>query len=378
MNRLTAILSAQLNQTALSPEVRAQLTPELLLKLYRLLKRHDLAHVLGNVLRENHVAISENLQEKLKKAETLAMYRCAQQKQALEEIGACFETAGIVYVPLKGAILREFYPMESMRTSCDIDILVKEADLDEACRALMAVGYRVEERLYHDVSLISPTNVHLELHFSVQENMPEIDAVLCRVWDYAVQEAGCRYALSKEFFVFQTFAHMSYHFLSGGCGLRALTDLWVMEHCMGITYLDGEALLAEGGILDFARKMTAFTRTCLDEAPTDAHSQRLFAYILTGGCYGTAENKIAVKKSAKGGTVGYVLRRLFLPYATMKTVYPVLERLPILLPFYWIYRLFSKLFTGRGGRAVEEIKAVQNVTAAKTEETQELRKYLGI
>ncbi len=378
MNILTDILSAQLNQVALSPEIRARLTPELLSKLYRISSRHDLAHVIGNGLMENGVEIPEALLKKFKKADMLAVYRCAQQKQALEEIGACFETAGIPYIPLKGAILRTFYPRESMRTSCDVDILVKQVDIERACEALVQVGYQVEERLYHDVSLISPTKVHLELHFSVEENMPGIDAILSRAWDFSVQEDGYRYGFGKEFFIFQAFAHMSYHFLSGGCGLRALTDIWVMEHKMGITYLDGEALLAESGILDFARKMTELTHTCFDGASEDPYTKHLFRYILTGGCYGTTENKIVVKKRRKGGTLGYALRRLFLPYETMKTVYPILKRAPILLPFCWVYRLFSRLFTGRGRRAVREIKTAQGVTAAQTEEIQALRKHLGI
>ncbi|MBR5500017.1 MAG: nucleotidyltransferase family protein [Clostridia bacterium] len=378
MNILIDILSAQLNQVALSPEVRARLTPELLSKLYRIAKRHDLAHVVGAVVMENGVEIPSDLTAKFKKTDMLAVYRCAQQKQALEEIAAQFEMARIPYVPLKGAVLKSFYPTETMRTSCDVDILVRQEDLERACSVLVSAGYRVEEHLYHDISLSSPTNVHLELHFSVQENMPEIDTVLSRVWEYAVREDGCRHAFTKEFFVFQTFAHMAYHFLSGGCGLKALADLWVMEHRMGLTYLDGEVLLAEGGILEFAGKMTALTRTCFDGAPEEVYSKPLLDYIVAGGSYGTAKGKITIKKSEKGGTVGYALRRVLLPYNTMKNVYPVLERVPVLLPFCWMHRLFSRLFTGRGRRAIGEIKTAQRITAAQTEEMQELRAYLGL
>lgn len=376
-NILTDILSAQLYQTTLSPEIRARLTPEVLLKLYQISRRHDLAHMVGNGLMEHGVEIPEGLLSKFKKADMLSVYRCAQQKQALAEISACFASAEIPYIPLKGAVLRAFYPLESMRTSCDVDVLVKREDLDKACKALVEVGYHVEERLYHDVSLISPTKVHLELHFSVRENIPELDAVLSRAWAFAVPEEGCRYVFTKEFFVFQAFAHMSYHFLGGGCGLRALTDIWVMEHKMGYSYLDARELLEEGGILKFARKMTELTHTCFDGAPSDAFSKPLLEYILTGGSYGTAKQKIAVK-NRKGGTVGYAFGRLFLPYGTMKQIYPVLERLPVLLPFCWMYRLISKIFTGRGRRAVGEIKTAHGISAEETAEIQALRRHLGI
>ncbi len=378
MNLLIDLLATQLHQVALSPELRARLTPEVLLKLHKLAKRHDLAHVLGKALMENGVEIPEELAAEFKKADMLAVYRCAQQKQTLEELGACLNRAKIPHIPLKGAVLRAFYPLKTMRTSCDVDVLVQKEDLERACAALAAAGYQVEEKMYHDVTLISPTKVHLELHFSLREDRAAIDALLDRAWDFAVQEADYQYALTKTFFVFQFFAHLSYHFLNGGPGLRSLMDIWVMERKMGVTYLDAEDLLNEGGISQFAEAMTNLTHTCFDGAPEDAYSKPLLDYILVGGSYGTAQGKIAIKKTEKGGTVGYVFRRLFLPYKTMKRVYPVLERAPVLLPFCWIHRWFLKLFTGRGRQAAKEIKTARGITGAQMEEVQTLRAYLGL
>lgn len=375
---LVEVLSTQLNQINLSSELRARLTPEVCVKLYQTSYRHDIAHIVGAVLAENTVEVPELLMTKFKKAEMLSVYRCAQQKQALQEISACLEKEQIPYVPLKGAILRKFYPKESMRTGCDVDVLVKPEDIDRACNALVHVGYELTDRQYHDVSLTSPTNVHLELHFSLQENRPNMDAVLCRAWEYTLPEEGCRYSFTKDFFVFQVFAHMAYHFLNGGCGLRGLMDIWVMEHRMNLSYVDAQKLLEETGLYTFAQKMSILAETCFSNATWNNNSRLLLSYIVSGGSYGTAKGKITIKKSEKGGTVGYALKRLLLPYNTMKNVYPVLERVPVLLPFCWMHRLFSRLFTGRGRRAIGEIKTAQGITAAQTEEMQALRAYLGL
>ena len=97
------------------------------------------------------------------------------------------ETAKIDHLPLKGSIIREYYPESWMRTSCDIDILVHEQDLDRAVQTLCeTLGYHTEgEREYHDISLFSPSGIHLELHFNILENTERIDGLLSRVWEFS-------------------------------------------------------------------------------------------------------------------------------------------------------------------------------------------------
>lgn len=375
---LTDILSAQLHQTALSPEIRASLTPEVLSKLYRLAERHDLAHIVRRVLVENGVDIPDALRSGFKKSDTLAVYRCAQQKQTLCEVEGLFDHGQIDYVPLKGAVLRSFYPTESMRVGCDVDVLVRCQDVERACEILVQAGYQIQSRNYHDVTLVSPTRVTLELHFTLRENTPSLDAVLERVWTYASPEKGRRHTLDGAFFVFQAYAHMSYHFLSGGCGLRSLMDIWVMEHKMGYSYLDAASLLEEAGVLQFAQEMTRLTHVCFDAEAPDDWTELLLRYILSGGIYGTMQNKIAMKKSERGGTVGYAFGRVFLPYETMKQIYPVLEKASVLLPFCWMHRFFVKLFTGKGRRAARELQVSRAVSPKKAEAVDNLRKHLGI
>ena len=50
----------------------------------------------------------------------------------------------------------------------------------------------------------------------------------------------------------------------------------------------------------------------------------------------------------------------------MAEKYPSLRRAPILLPFYWIGRLFSTLFGGRRARLNQEMRAIREVDDAHT------------
>ena len=189
-----------------------------------------------------------------------------------------------------------------MRTSCDIDILIKEEDLDSAISALTQKGYTCGEKNYHDVSLFSEANIHLELHFNIQENIESLDSVLKDAWEYTESASGSRYKFTDELFVFHMFAHMSYHFLCGGCGIKALLDVWVMEYKMGLTYRSAKKLLEKAGIYRFAEEMSKLSDICFMGKPKDDLSDTLLSYIFSGGVYGTSQNKIAVMQRCRIST----------------------------------------------------------------------------
>ncbi len=375
---LIKILGSALTETELDISVKEQLTPEVLSTLYALSKHHDLAHIVAAILYSNNVEMEKELSAKFGKEEILSVYRYEQMKYAYEEICEAFEEANIPYVPLKGSIIRSYYPQESMRTSCDIDILVHEEDIERAACALEKKEYTRGEREYHDISLFSPTNIHLELHFNIQENIDNLDSVLKDAWRYATPTDGMRYEFTKEFFLFHIYAHMSYHFLAGGCGIRPLMDIWIIEHKMGVSYVQAQELLERAGIYKFAQEISKLVDCCFSGKEWDEFSLKLLSYILSGGVYGTAENHIAVKKTKTNNAFGYALKRLFLPYKDMVTIYPVLKKAPILLPFCWIARCFGAFFGKKNKKARAELKTVKTISNDKVEAIKEIREGLGL
>lgn len=230
------MLRSELTGTELDVSVKEQITPDVVSTLYSSAVRHDLAHIVASSLHKCGFKSDNAIYAKFSQKAVVSVYRNEQMKYAFAQICDTFDKASIPYIPLKGSVIRPYYPQESMRTSCDIDILVKEDNLETAIDALVQRGFKCGERNYHDVSLVSEANVHLELHFNIQENIGKLDAVLKDAWHYANLTDGSRYQFTDEFFVFHMFAHISYHFLFGGCGIKSLMDIWIMEHKMGITY----------------------------------------------------------------------------------------------------------------------------------------------
>ena len=169
--------------------------------------------------------------EEQKQAQSTCLYRYVLLDDALKKIGAALDKAGIPWLPLKGAVIRDLYPEAWLRTSTDVDVLVHPEDLERALQALEAeTDFRTGDRDYHDVAMNSP-NVLLELHFSLLENSERLDPLLARVWEFAVPTGqGCRWEMAPEYLLFHILAHMSYHLLHGGLGLRPFLDLWLLEH----------------------------------------------------------------------------------------------------------------------------------------------------
>ena len=68
----------------------------------------------------------------------------------------------------------------------------------------------------------------------------------------------------------------------------------------------------------------------------------------------------AVQKGNTKNSFKYVLRRLFPKYASMKFMYPVLKKAPILLPFCYIARVLSLFGNGKFKKGTEQLSAYNN------------------
>lgn len=375
---LIKILRSELTETELDDSVKEQLTPDVVSALYSLADHHDLAHIIYSSLYKCGLKNDDAVYSKFNQKAIMSVYRNEQIKYAFAQICDTLDQAYIPYIPLKGSVIRPYYPQESMRMSCDIDILVKEENLEETIDTLVRKGFKRGDKNYHDVSLFSEAGVHLELHFNIQENIDKLDAVLKDAWQYARLTEGSRYKFTDEFFVFHMFAHMSYHFLSGGCGIKPLMDIWIMEHKMGITYESAKELLEKAGIFQFATEISNIAEICFSGKPKDEFSDTILSYILSGGVYGTSQNKIAVKKSELKSTLLYALQRLFMPYKSMVILYPILHKLPFLLPFCWIARWCKMLFGGKAKHTIRELKTANDVSDGRINTITLMRERLGL
>ena len=380
---LFSLVSRAVFGKPLSDAQRAACSQELQEPLYALAKKHDVAHLVGYALEEEGLlAVEDPWTAKWQKAQMVAVLRQERLDYELSQIKTVLEEANIRFLPLKGAVIRPLYPEAWMRTSCDIDVLVDEANLD-ACVALLCekLAYRAEgKREYHDISLYSPSGVHLELHFSILEHIERLDGELARVWEFAfsVSEGAEEHRLSDAYLVFHTVAHMAYHFIRGGCGIRPFIDLCLMREKL---MADEEALrkhLAACSLEQFYESAVALSDVWFAGGDHTDCTHAMQTYLLSGGVYGSMENNIAVRRSKKNITVAYWWKHFFVPYKKMAISYPILKKAPYLLPFFWVARGFSVVFGGKFKHIVSEMSSASNISDEKLAEMQSLLEHVGL
>lgn len=348
-------------------------------KLYRLSNAHDLAHLVGDALMRNNILSKDaKAAEKFKQAQQLAVCREMRFTSVVGIIRGLFQKNGIKFILLKGAVLRGFYPETWQRTSCDIDALVHEEDLPKAISVLTGFGFITDGvKGYHDVSLFYG-NVHLELHYNALESVPTIDGLLSKIWDYTVNVNGCEFALTPEYFVFYHIAHMSYHCMAGGCGIRPFIDLFILRNKSFYDEQKLMTLLKTCGLVRFYNGVLELIGVWLDGKKHSEMSVIVEKYILSGGVYGSAKNSHKLKTAHNKSKIVYILRLIFLPYKNMCVVYPCLYKHKILLPFCYIHRIFSKLFGRKSKRAKRNLQNILSNDKTTIDAADKILKYLGL
>lgn len=352
-------------------------------QLFQLCSKHSISVIVGDVLGKSKMIEKTPDVKKLINESFMSVYRYEQSQTEIKKITHVLTELKIPYILLKGPRVRKYYPEPWLRTSCDIDILIHEEDLDLAINGLVEkCSYKKQERKYHDVPLISPNNILLELHFNIKENMDNLDKVLIKVWDYSspLDKDSClEYEQSNEFFLFHLLAHTAYHFQHGGCGIRSILDLYLIHHQMPYNDEKLRMLCREAKIETFYEYVIQLSEVWFGESSHTPVTSAMEEYILHGGTYGTKDNSIAMEQSKQGGGhTRYIRGRIFMPYKTLKIKYPILERHKYLTPVYQVVRWGKMLSSGKLKKYISELHLSKHIKQEQLDSAEKLLEALKL
>ena len=350
--------------------------------LIDLAKKHDLTHLVYDTLNKNGIGCVSSFAMQQYYA---SIWRAEQMTHELNTIAEYFEHKGIDFIPLKGAIMRLFYPAPWMRTSADIDILFREDDFESVCLSMKEdLGYSTdpEESSSHHLSFYSPaSNVHIEIHrtlftdFQIEQDVIDLIPL---IWEqaHAKQEHKHYLFMSDSCFYFYHIAHMVKHLSSnGGCPIRSLIDLWLLDNLSGRNETGRQFLLEKAGFLTFARMMSDTAKAWFEGSSVP--SEELEQFILTGHMYGTLKNRVSIGVNTNG-ILKYAFNRVFLPYDTLKYSYPVLQKRKWLTPLFQVIRwtnIFKKTYRER---LVYRLKSLFHLNRKELNQFSLLSQVLGI
>lgn len=359
---LFALIRSAVMGEALSDKEKAMFSENMLPELIRISKMHDLAHLVSYGIMANNLILPDNkYYTYLEQEQFAAVYRYEQINYDFEELSSVLEKNAIPFLPLKGSVMRRYYREAWMRTSCDIDILIKPEDLQRATDILInQCGYEKVTSSLHDISFKTPSKQNVELHHMLVEKGKAVKSndILRSVWDRASLRDGFGYwyEMTDEMFFFHHIAHMAKHFEDGGCGIRPFIDLWILKKNEGCDEKSRNELIQTAGLSKFMALSERMTEVWFEGRERDNITSAMETFIITGGTFGTTETHCLMKHHKSGGTVGYIIEHIFLPYGEMIYQYPILKEHKWLLPFMEVARWFRLVFLKDKKSVVEQIE----------------------
>ncbi len=318
--------------------------------LYSASKRHSMAAIVGKALQDAGVQNKAFEQALAKSARKNVLL-----KNELKTITDSFEKNGIWYLPLKGAVMMDYYPSVGLRQMSDLDILVDPSQTNQIKKIMNNLGFETEtfNLSAHDVYYKKPI-YNIEIHRMLFSDRKDISAIYTYYEnpDRILKETDSQFRkrLSLEDYYIYMIAHTYKHYILHGAGIRSLMDIYVFlnnfEEKMNVLYISNELKKLE--ISKFEKQIRELSLNLYNGNKLSDEEKEMLDFIITFKGQGTWKHIYEKQlKRNEGNKISYVFKRVFVTGDTVKKYYPFFYRFPIFLPVLWIYRIFRAVFVRR-------------------------------
>ncbi len=293
--------------------------------LYKAAYKHNLCAIVGYALESAGVFDYAFIQAKAKAIRKVTVMEI--DKELLFER---FEQEGIWYLPLKGTVIKDFYPSVGMRQMADFDILFDGEKRSSVKDIFLELGFTSEHyaKGNHDVYFKKPVS-NFEMHTDLfgQNHKKDLYDYYRDVKRLMQKDDNNKYGYhlsANDFYIYIT-AHEYKHYSGGGTGLRSLLDTYIIWQKLGKEF-DTDYIHTQTDKLDITEFEQKNKRLALDlfgGKKLSSEEQEMLEYIIFSGTYGNTknniENKVGKFGGGKKGKRKYIMSRLFLPMEEIKT-----------------------------------------------------------
>lgn len=337
--------------------------------LLSLARKHQVYNIIFPLIKDDS-DVPEEYKKKFRDYNLSEISRMLVINNERSEVYDSLEENGIKYMPLKGLIIKDYYPMESMRQMSDNDILFDVKYRDVVADLMKSMGYKSIATGENTDDYHKPPYCTFEFHrtlfFAENDFCPKFD----NLWENAIKddEREYMYHMGLEDIYIYSVCHMYKHFTTAGCGIRFLADnyLFLKKEQEKLDWKRIDSFMSEYNISDYEQKCRRLAFDMFDENELDDDELELLETFMNFGIFGNGGIRIAnrIKKLSEGSSIEqakkeYLLYRLFPPKSKMIADNRILEKKPYLLPFYYILRLFKALLNGR--KTLNEISDIKDV-----------------
>ena len=259
------------------------------------------------------------------------------------------EAEKIWYMPLKGSILKDWYPKLGMRQMSDNDILCDGTQRSYIKELMLDMNFTCNHyEKGKDDSYFKPPVCNFEMHnalfsaYHVGKLYDYYSDVKNRLIKDDNNEYGYHFRI-EDFYIYMI-AHEYRHFTDGGTGVRSLVDTYIFlrkfKGSLDWDYLHAE--LDKLGIAEYeqqnrelAIKVFAMKQLTLDD-------KKLLDYYVMSEIYGNIKNQVnnGIELCGNGTKLGYLRYRFFPPLKYLEDSVPWVKKSKLLIPAAYIYRFY--------------------------------------
>lgn len=274
------------------------------------------------------------------------------------------EQEHIWYMPLKGSILKDWYPKIGMRQMSDNDILCDGSKRKHIKQIMLDMGFTCEHfEIGNDDAYFKPPLVNFEMHnelfslINIGKLHEYYDSVKVKLIKDEDNEYGWHFRI-EDFYIY-IMAHEYKHYSNGGTGVRSLLDIYIFlrkfDDILDWNYIYAE--LQELDITSYEKQSRELSIKLFEEKLLTEKEMKIIDYYIFSGVYGNVDNCINnnFEKLSGGSKAKYIFCRFFPTMNEIKVDWNFFYRHKWLIPVLWLYRPIHVVIKNRQ-KFIKELK----------------------
>ncbi len=312
-----------------------------------------------------------------------------EQREAFIQVSKSLTGCGAQIIPIKGIVMKDYYPEGVMRSMADIDILYRHGKRSAIHKTMLADNYEVKSHnsVNYQDTYEKDGHISVELHRSLLSKNDKLYFYFEQVWKRAKHTDDGIYKMTPEDEYLYLIAHQAKHFFESGLGVRPIVDIYLYKRAYADT-LDMKyvrKILRRAKLVNFENRLSALADKWFSGINSEFINDDIEEFFLACEPHGSSSNlriNLTQKMLEEGVTLPgakrkYVLSQFFPSYKTMCSEYKTLSKAPVLLPAFWAHRLFGVVFLEKTSVKKHFINASKNIGESDEREVDLARRVYG-
>ncbi len=350
-------------------------------KLYMLAQNHRVTAMVAPMVIKSDLADKE-IKGLFSKELFKYSARYTAQDRERAEFSEILSKNQIKHCFLKGSKVGRFYDNPDIRFMLDMDLYVEKDKIQKAEEILLSRGYEKNSNSDDkDTAYIKKPFLIIELHKEIKYDYDKGYDYYKGAFERMITDNGYEMNMSNEDFYVYILSHSAHHFETAGTGIKSIVDHYYLRKKLkpqcDVSVL--ETGLENIGLTKFNQRMDKLCDFWFENAEGDSFTEETARYVILSGVFGNELNNYlsgVVKGRYDESSNSYLIRRIFPPIKIMGKRYPVLKKLPILLPIFWCIRILSA-FIDRN-RISHETKTVVSANNSQKEAQKDFLDNMGL